>query len=36
MFAIEMNDISKSFSGVSANSHVNLRVRKGEIHCLLG
>ncbi len=36
MFAIEMNDISKSFSGVPANSHVNLRVKKGEIHCLLG
>lgn len=36
MLAIEMNDISKSFAGVSANSHVNFHVKKGEIHCLLG
>ena len=36
MLAIEMKDISKSFCGVAANSHVNLCVKKGEIHCLLG
>ncbi len=34
--AIEMRDISKVFPGVVANDHVNLSVRKGEIHALVG
>ncbi len=35
-FAIEMRDISKAWPGVVANDHVNLAVRKGEIHALVG
>ncbi|GAC1299936.1 MAG: ABC transporter ATP-binding protein [Ktedonobacteraceae bacterium] len=35
-FAVEMRDISKSWPGVVANDHVNLKVRKGEIHALVG
>ncbi len=35
-YAIEMRDITKRFPGVIANSHVNLAVRKGSIHALLG
>jgi ABC-type uncharacterized transport system ATPase subunit len=35
-YAIEMRDISKSWPGVIANDHVNLYVRKGEIHALVG
>ena len=31
-----MHDITKSFGGVKALSGVSLRVRKGEIHALLG
>lgn len=34
--AVEMRNISKFFPGVVANSAVNLRVKKGEIHALLG
>src|SRR5579885_3432346 len=34
--AVEMRDISKVFPGVVANDHVNLSVRKGEIHALVG
>ncbi len=36
MAFLEMRDISKSFPGVVANSHVNLTVEKGEVHALLG
>ena len=35
-FAVEMIDIVKTFPGVVANDHVNLSIRKGEIHALLG
>jgi ABC-type uncharacterized transport system ATPase subunit len=34
--AVEMRDISKAWPGVVANDHVNLAVRKGEIHALVG
>ncbi|MGZ3609858.1 MAG: ABC transporter ATP-binding protein [Ktedonobacteraceae bacterium] len=34
--AIEMHGISKAWPGVVANDHVNLTVRKGEIHALVG
>ncbi len=35
-YILEMNEISKSFTGVKALSNVNFKVRKGEIHCLIG
>ena len=35
-YKLEMRDISKSFGGVKALSGVSLRVKKGEIHALLG
>src|SRR5436305_15305697 len=35
-YAVEMRDIYKSWPGVVANDHVNLKVRKGEIHALVG
>jgi ABC-type uncharacterized transport system ATPase subunit len=35
-YAVEMRDISKAWPGVIANDHVNLAVRKGEIHALVG
>lgn len=35
-FAIEMRDICKAWPGVTANDHVNLKVRKGEILALVG
>jgi len=34
--AIEMRHITKTWPGVVANDHVNLKVRKGEIHALVG
>src|SRR6202051_4603304 len=34
--AIEMRNITKAWPGVVANDHVNLKVRKGEIHALVG
>ncbi len=34
--AIEMRNITKAFSGVIANDHVDLTVEAGEVHCLLG
>lgn len=33
---IEMRDITKKFGDFVANDHINLDVRKGEIHALLG
>jgi len=33
---LEMRDISKTFPGVTALSHVNLSIRRGEIHALVG
>lgn len=35
-FILEMNNITKLFPGVRALDNVNLRVRKGEIHALVG
>jgi len=35
-YAIELSKISKSFPGVKALSDVELRVRKGEVHALVG
>lgn len=35
-FILEMRNISKEFPGVKALSNVNFKVRKGEIHCLVG
>ena len=34
--AVEMREISKAWPGVVANDHVNLTVRRGEIHALVG
>lgn len=33
---IEMREITKKFGDFVANDHINLNVRKGEIHALLG
>ena len=35
-YAVEMRNITKVWPGVVANDHVNLTVRKGEIHALVG
>jgi len=34
--ALEMRDITKRYPGVVANDQINLKVRPGEIHALLG
>ena len=33
---LEVKNISKHFGGVRALDEVNLKIKKGEIHCLLG
>ncbi len=35
-YILEMRDIVKTFPGVRALDHVSFRVRRGEIHCLVG
>lgn len=35
-YLLEMNQISKEFTGVKALSDVNFKVERGEIHCLIG
>ncbi|HZG84802.1 sugar ABC transporter ATP-binding protein [Paenibacillus sp.] len=35
-YILEMRNISKEFPGVKALSNVNFKVKKGEIHCLIG
>ncbi|MNW50892.1 Xylose import ATP-binding protein XylG [compost metagenome] len=35
-YILEMNSISKEFTGVKALSNVNFKVNQGEIHCLIG
>lgn len=35
-YVIELSDITKEFPGILANDHVTLRIKKGEIHALLG
>ena len=36
MYAVEMVGITKKFGNFYANKDINLQVKKGEIHCLLG
>lgn len=36
MLAVEMRGITKGFSGMMANDHIDLLVEEGEIHSLLG
>lgn len=35
-YILEMKEITKEFPGVRALDHVNFKVRRGEIHCLVG
>ena len=35
-YVLELKDISKSFSDVIANDHINLKIKKGNIHAILG
>ena len=35
-YILEMKDITKTFPGVKALSDVNFKVKRGEIHCLVG
>lgn len=35
-YILEMNNITKEFPGVKALDNVNFKVRRGEIHCLVG
>lgn len=35
-YILEMNNISKHFTGVKALSNVNFKVEEGEIHCVIG
>jgi hydroxymethylpyrimidine pyrophosphatase-like HAD family hydrolase len=35
-YAIEMLNITKTFSGKAANDNISIQLRKGEIHALLG
>ena len=35
-YILELKDITKTFIGVAANKDINLKVKKGEIHALLG
>lgn len=35
-YVVEMRGITKRFPGIIANDHIDLKVRKGEIHALLG
>ncbi|MDI3547144.1 MAG: ral nucleoside transport system ATP-binding protein [Halanaerobiales bacterium] len=36
MNAVELKDISKAFGGILANDGIDLTVKEGEIHCILG
>ena len=35
-YILEMNNITKEFPGVKALNNVNFKVKRGEIHCLVG
>lgn len=35
-YILEMNNITKTFPGVKALNNVNFKVKRGEIHCLVG
>ena len=34
--AVELSGITKTYPGVVANDHIDLVIREGEVHCLLG
>jgi len=34
--ALELKNVVKTFPGIIANDHINLKVKKGSIHALLG
>ena len=36
MYVVELQEITKAFAGVKANDRVTVRVRKGDIHALVG
>ena len=36
MYVVEMLGITKKFGDFYANRDINLQIKKGEIHCLLG
>jgi len=36
LLAVEMKEVTKRFPGLIANDHINLSVKRGEIHSLLG
>ena len=35
-FVLEMRDVSKTFPGVKALDHVQLRLHPGKVHALMG
>lgn len=35
-YVIELENITKEFPGIVANDNISLKVKKGEIHALLG
>ena len=35
-YILEMKQITKEFPGVKALNNVNFKVKRGEIHCLVG
>ena len=35
-YILEMRDVSKSFPGVKALDHVQLKLRPGKVHALMG
>lgn len=35
-YILEMKNITKLFPGVKALDNVNFKVKRGEIHCLIG
>ena len=35
-YVLEMTDVSKSFPGVKALDHVQLKLRPGKVHALMG
>ena len=35
-YILEMNTITKEFPGVKALDNVSFKVKRGEIHCLVG
>ena len=36
IYALETQGISKHFGAIKANDNINLRIRKGTIHCIIG